>query len=706
MDFRQQISVWFANALAQPPFDLKKDAASIEDLVEVPKQRDHGDFAVPCFFLAKELRQAPPKIAGELAAMFEPTEAIAACTAIGPFLNFRVNQAALADQMLPAILDGSYFEPRPNRNEKIMVEYSQPNTHKAMHVGHARCAALGDALVRIFEWVGHEVVAANYIGDEGTHVARCLWYFKNEFKGEVPDENLGEFLGDLYVKATDKLDLGSLTNAPAPGVVAARVDSVKPHADEEKWSVVELETHVGARTVVCGGTGFAAGDLVGWAAPGLRVAGKEVEEKELKGVRSSGMICSESELGMPKGDTMQIATLPDSAALGDEVAEIFKTCDHPSALAEHARRTQEVGAILLQLEEQEPEMNKLWEKTKLWSMAEFHAIYDWLNCRFDTWFYESDFAESSKALVREWQAKGVFVESEGAVGADLTEFGLGFAILIKSNGTATYACRDLALASKKFEEYGVDRSVYVVDSSQSLHFQQVFKCLELMGYAQAPNCHHHGYAQVEIRDDDGNMEKMSSRKGNVVLFSQLQRELTAAINERFLDGQDFTPDEQTSIARAVSLAAIRYGMLKQDGDTKIGFNLKEWVDPKGNTGPYLLYPIARANSIQRKMGEPINPELVDFSLLSHQREQDVVLALEKYHEAIERTAARYSPHLLCTYLYELAKLSNSMYNTKELNVLKSEPEALKHTRASLYSAVAKVLAHGIGLLGMVSVGRM
>jgi len=287
----------------------------------------------------------------------------------------------------------------------------------------------------------------------------------------------------------------------------------------------------------------------------------------------------------------------------------------------------------------------------------------------------------------------VFVESEGAVGADLNEFGLGFAILIKSNGTATYACRDLALASKKFEEYGVDRSVYVVDSSQSLHFQQVFKCLELMGYPQAPKCHHHGYEQVVLRDAEGKMEKMSSRKGNVVLFSQLQNELTAAINERFLDGQDFTADEQAAIARAVSLAAIRYGMLKQDGDTKIGFNLEQWVDPKGNTGPYLLYPIARASSIQRKMGEDINAELADFSLLVHEREQEVILALEKYHEVIERAAERYSPHLLCTYLYELAKLSNSMYNTKELHVMNSATEALKHTRVSLYVAVSKVLAH-------------
>lgn len=707
MDFRQLISEWFAGALAGEPFNIEMDPKTIEGLVEVPKQREHGDFAVPCFILAKELRQAPPKIAADIAAKFEATEALSACNAIGPFLNFRVNQSALASELLPSILDDSFFAPRADRDEKIMVEYSQPNTHKAMHVGHARCAALGDALVRMFEWVGHEVVAANYIGDEGTHVARCLWYLENEFDGEIPDENLGEFLGDLYVKATEKLDLGTLTDAPAPGVVVAKVVAVAPHPQEpERLQLVELETHDGPRTVVCGGSGFAADDLVGWAAPGMRVDGKDVGEKAVKGVESAGMICSEKELGMPKGDEMQIAIVPAGATLGTDVAEVWSTSDYPSVLAEHARRTAEVGEILLKLEEQEPEMNKLWEKTKLWSMAEFHSIYDWLNCRFDIWFYESDFGESSKAIVREWQDKGVFVESDGAVGADLNEFGLGFCILIKSNGTATYACRDLALAVKKFEEYGVDRSVYVVDVGQSLHFQQVFKCLELMGYPQAPKCHHHAYEQVVLRDKDGKMEKMSSRKGNVVLFSKLQKQLTTVIRERFLENGEFTADEQAAIARAVSLAAIRYGMLKQDGDSKIGFNLEEWVDPKGNTGPYLLYPIARAKSIERRLGKEVDPSALDASLLTHEKEQDVLLALEKYPEAVERAAERYAPHVLCNYLYDLAKLSNGMYNTSELNVLRSEGETLQNTRACLYMAVSKVLAHGIGLLGMVSVDRM
>ena len=701
MDYRQHISGLLADATDLP-------AADLAALVEVPKQREHGDFAFPCFVLAKTLRRPPPRIAAELAERIQPDGVISEVTALGPFLNFRVGVGALAAEVVPAILDGSFLAPRPAVAEKIMVEYSQPNTHKAMHVGHARCAALGDALVRLFEWAGHEVVAANYIGDEGTHVARCLWYLRDVYDGPVPDDNLGEFLGELYTQATERLDLGGLTRAPAPGVTAARVTAVADHPAESGWKVVALETAADARSVVCGGTGYAAGDLVAWAAPGLRVAGKEVDEREMKGVASAGMICSEAEIGLGP-DTQRIAVLPDGARVGDEVAEVYATThEFDSVLAEHARRAAAVGEVLLALENGEPEIKALWEKTKLWSMAEFHRIYEWLNCRFDTWFYESDLAEPSKALVRGFQESGVFVESEGAVGADLSEAGQGFCMLIKSNGAATYACRDLALAVRKFEDYGVDRSVYVVDSAQSLHFRQVFECLERMGCAQASQCHHHAYEQVMLKGPDGGPEKMSSRRGNVILFSELQRRLTAAIERDYLSGEDkadWSEEEKRAVARAVPLAAIRYGMLKQDGDKKILFDLDEWIDPKGNTGPYLMYPVARVNSIQRKLGK-IDLGQVDYGLLGHEQEQTVLLALQAYPASVLRAAADYAPNHLCGFLYDLARKTNSMYNHEDCHVLRAENDALKHTRAALNLAVAKVLAHGLGLLGIEAADRM
>merc|ERR1712070_319040 len=147
-------------------------------------------------------------------------------------------------------------------------------------------------------------------------------------------------------------------------------------------------------------------------------------------------------------------------------------------------------------------------------MEEFRRIYSWIGAEFDDWFFESEYGEVSKQLVREHQSSGVFVESNGAVGADLQKYGLGFCLLIKTDGTALYATRDLSLAQHKFNKCGIDRSVYVVDDAQTFHFQQVFKCLELMGSEEASKCHHLAYAQVVLPDG-----KMSSRKGNVILFS-------------------------------------------------------------------------------------------------------------------------------------------------------------------------------------------
>jgi arginyl-tRNA synthetase len=704
MNYRTHLAELLEKTLSQPPFEVDVPLANIEGWIEVPKDSSLGDLAFPCFHFAKTLRRAPPQIAAEVEKAFVPSEGVSEAKATGPYVNFRINKTELAGTLLPAVLDGSYLAPRPRQADKIMVEYSQPNTHKAMHVGHARCAALGDSLVRMFEWGGHEVVAANYIGDEGTHVARCLWYYQNVFDGNPPEQNRGEFLGEQYVQATDWLDLGTLTRAPMPGVTTARVLDVETHSKENAWTVVQLETVDGERTVVCGGKGFAAGDRVAYVKPGLRVGGRAVGEIDKKGVLSVGMIASEAELGL-SDDKEQIAVLSGSSQIGDEVAELYKTAEYPSVLAEFERRSREVGQVLQRLEGQEPEIHALWKETKQWSMDEFYAIYAWLNCRFDTWFYESEFGDISKRVVHEYLEKGVFVKSEGAVGADLSADKLGFCLLIKTNGTATYASRDISLATEKFDRFGVDRSVYVVDSAQSLHFQQVFKCLEKMGYEQAMKCHHHAYAQVVLRGADGEPVKMSSRKGNVILFSQLRSGLVDIIREKFLERYrgEWPEDEIDAAGRAIALATIRYGMLKQDGDSLILFDLDEWTDPKGNTGAYFLYAYSRIRSILKRAGEPDLGQ-ADWSLLSVQAEAEVILALEKYPDVVARATERFAPNAICSFLYDLAKKYNGM--NRECSVLHAETDALRHARAALHDAVSRVLKHGLGLLGIETIARM
>jgi arginyl-tRNA synthetase len=707
MQYEAQIARLLEAALGGESLGLSKTAEELETWIERPKDTKLGDLAFPCFRLAKELRKAPPAIAQMLKAELSGADLSSAgfsdVVVAGPYLNFFLSRAELAAELVPRILDGSFLERRASVGEKVMVEYSQPNTHKAFHVGHIRNAALGDSAARILDWMGFDVVPVNYIGDEGTHVAKCLWHLREHFQGEMPTENRGEFLGEQYSQATEMLDLGSLTLAPLPGVQAARVTSVGEHPKNPKWLVASVELDGEEFSVVVGAGGFEVGDLVPYAKPGMRVGGKEVGVVERAGVTSTGMLLSPKELGI-SDDHNSIAVLPAGTELGAEVAETYRIQgmlpEGQSVLAEFKRRSREVSEVLQALESGSGEVYDLWKLTFQWSMDEFYRIYDWLDCRFDHYFFESELGEPSKALVREFQKTGVFIESQGAVGAQLEEYELGFCVLIKSDGTALYATRDLALAQRKFDEFKIDRSLYVVDSSQSLHFQQVFKCLDLMGYKQAAQCQHLAYGQVVLPDG-----KMSSRKGNVVLFSELEERLLSKINDSFLSRfeGEWSADELKEAAHAIAMGTMRYGMLNQLHNSKIIFDLDEWSAQTGNTGPYLMYAYARTRSVLREVGA-IDETLVDWSLLSHSTEADVLGWLADYHRIAGRAAEALLPQILCTYLYELARKFSRMYES--CSVLRAETPALKATRMQLIDATGRVIQHGLSLLGIRSIERM
>ena len=707
MQHEAQIAELLAQALGSDALGLTKSADELQAWIERPKDPKMGDLAFPCFRLSKELRKAPPQIAAALreeldGALLEQA-GVSEVVVAGPYLNFFLARDQLAASVVPAILSGDYLARRATRDEKVMVEYSQPNTHKAFHVGHIRCASLGDSVSRMLQWEGFDVVPVNYIGDEGTHVAKCLWHLREHFHGDLPEANRGEFLGVQYAQANELLDLATMTRAPLPGVRAAKVLAVKVHPENPKWLVADVEIDGSSVRVVVGAAGFAVGDLVPYAAAGMRIAGKEVGVVERGGVCSTGMLLSEKELGLSDNNDV-IVVLPEGAAEGDQVAELYRIegvlPEGQSVLEEHARRNKQVSEILQAVESGSGETYDLWKTTFDWSMDEFYRIYEWLDCRFDHYFYESELGEPSKALVREHQASGLFIESEGAVGADLSKHDLGFCVLIKSDGTALYATRDLALAKRKFEEYGIDRSLYVVDSAQSLHFQQVFKCLELMGYEQAAKCQHLAYGQVVLPDG-----KMSSRKGNMILFSQLEERLLTKVRAEFLEKYvgDWPAEEIADAAHWIAMATMRYGMLNQIHNSKIVFDLDEWSAQTGNTGPYLMYAYARTRSILKQVGE-VDAGLVDWALLTHPHEADVLGWLADYHRTLERASDGLLPQILCHYIYELARKFSRMY--KECSVLHAESDALRATRLQLIDATGRVIQHGLSLLGIRTIERM
>lgn len=678
-----------------------------ETSFESPKEKSFGDVAFPCHLLSRSLKLPPQKISEllipTLSDVIKNYPLIVKVEAKGPYVNFFLNQAIIAASLLPQFLSGEGLKRRSNTNVRMMIEYSQPNTHKAFHVGHVRNASLGDSLSRIFDWLGNEVVPVNYIGDEGTHVAKCLWYYEKFAKGVKPKSNKGEFLGDFYSKSTNLLDLAALTEAPFIGVVVAEVLNVSKHPKKPEWNVVTVKYQQEERTVVTAAKGVSQGVKVAYVAPGVRLGTKKVATLEKEGVVSSGMLLSEKEAAK-SDDNDKLWILPKDAPLGVEVSEVFRTDD--SSLRDRPlleilkERESEVSKILQGMESGDPYLKALWDETREWSLDEFKEIYKWLGCRFDHYFFESELGERSKELVRKYQAKGVFVESDGAIGADLKQFGLGFCILIKRDGTALYATRDLSLAEDKFDKFKIDRSIYVVDAAQTLHFQQVFKCLELMGYKQASKCYHLPYAQV-VRPEG----KMSSRKGNVILFSELKERLVKKANVEFLDKYrgDWQDSEIDNAAHVISLATIRYGMLKPDNNSTVVFDLDEWSERSGNTGPYMLYAYARIRSILRDVGsqKDANP---NWALLEDETELDVIRALQDFDVTIKRAGDQYSPHLVCMYVYDLAKRFSRMY--KACSVSNAPTVELKVARAALIESVGNVIKTCLNLLGIPVLERM
>ncbi|MCH9047130.1 MAG: arginine--tRNA ligase [SAR324 cluster bacterium] len=570
--------------------------ASLAERIEQPPDPALGDYAFPCFTLAKALRKPPPEIAGELAAALRPrldeSPLLTEVEAAGPYLNFRVAMDVMAGRTLPAILGGTYFEEnRLAGRPKVMVEYSQPNTHKAFHVGHMRNVALGDALLRILEYNGHGVVAANYIGDVGTHIARCLWFYLNHRSelgeqaeppaGEHPSGR-GEWLGLLYTAATRRIE-----NAP---------DALKK------------------------------------------------------------------------------------------------------------RYSREVSRLLQALEAGEGETYALWQRTRQWSLDAFDEIYRWLGARFDHVFYESDMERPGRAAVEAGLAKGVFQRSQGALGVDLEPHGLGFFLVLKADGTTLYATKDLALAQDKFERFGIEESIYVVGAEHTLYFRQIFKTLELLGYAQAKRSHHLAYGLVTLPEG-----KMSSRVGNIIPFSRLRDEMNAYIDRNYLDAHrgDWKEEEIEETARRIAVAAIRYGMVKQDPGRSIEFNMEDWLVSEGDTGTYLCYAYTRIQSVLRQVsqGRGMQPDAeADVSLLIHGNERALIRALHDFNRIVRRAGDTLRPNLVANALFQLCKAFSRAYTT--CSVLHAESESLARARLALFAATGRLLQEGLGLIGIVPPERM
>jgi arginyl-tRNA synthetase len=498
------------------------------------------------------------------------------CEAVQGYINVRIPAAEYAQTVIDQVLaQGDRFGSGEKKDAALMVEFSQPNTHKAFHVGHLRSAILGDTLCRIYDFAGFDVVRANYIGDIGLHVIKWLWNYKNYHQGEKPESDITRWMGEIYAEST-----------------------------------------------------------------------KRVEEN------------------------------PD---IEHEIRELYARWD-----------------------QRDPEIVDLWKQTRQWSLDGFDEIYQQLNIRFDRIYSNSEAEIPGKEIVNQLIAEKIAIDErpDGPVIVKLDEL-LGLKkekyrvlVILRSDNTALYSTEDLALARIKFIEYpDLERSVYVVDVRQALHFQQVFKTLELAGYSWADKCHHIAYELVIL---PGNVV-MASREGTVVLLEDLLRE---ARSRALAVVEEKNPDLETSrkeeIAEIVGLGALKYPMLARENNRVVTFDWESALDFNGQAAPYIQYAHVRANSILRKV-EGLVPDSNKPSYDLHPVEIQLIDWISRFPGDVQRAAGEDKPLVIANIAYELARAFNDFYT--QCPVLKAEREETEF-RLRLVAASRQVIANSLSLLGI------
>ncbi len=516
------------------------------------------------------------KIADELADSLKMPGVFEKIESVNGYLNCYFSTATYAQKAIDSILlEETEFGRGKKLDQQIMVEFSQPNTHKAFHVGHLRSAILGDSLARILEFAGFQVIRANYPGDIGLHVIKWLWNYMKFHKGEKPVKDTTRWMGDLYAEANRKLE--------------------------------------------------------------------------------------------------------DNPELESEVRELYKRWDN-----------------------REDEVVTLWEQTRQWSLNGFNEMYGILGITFDRYYFNSEFEQAGKQIVDQLIKKKIAIDErpEGAVIIKLDEL-LGnkaekyrVLVVLRSDNTALYATEDLALAQQKFHDYPkLSKSYYVVDVRQSLHFQQVFKTLEIFGFDHATDCQHIPYEVVNL---PGNVI-MASRDGNVVLMEELIREATsralAVVNEK---NPELNSEQKDAVAHAVAIGSLRYPMLARENTKVVTFDWEAALSFDGQSAPYIQYAFVRASSILRKFGNELPPSMTpEYELTTP--EVALIELLTQLPATVQRAAKDIRPLEIANLAYNLAKAFNDFYT--QCPVLQ-ENERIRNNRIRLVAAARQVIQNTLGLMGI------
>ena len=544
------------------------DEQELTSYIETPKDTKNGDYAFPCFRLAKELRKAPPVIANEIKEKIELTEEIEKVEVAGGYLNFFINKTELAEEVLKEISKAEqYGKSELGKEKNIVIDYSAPNIAKQFHIGHLRSTVIGGALYNIYKYLGYNVTGVNHLGDYGTQFGKLIEGYKMWGKEYNIEKDPINELTKIYIRINEA--------------------------------------------------------------------------------------CKENE-------------------------EILENCRNN----------------FKKLEDGDQECVEIWKKFRELSLQEFQKVYDLLGSKFDSWNGESFYSDKMPEVIDILQKTGKLVESQGAKIIDLEDKGINTPCIIeKSNGSTTYATRDLAAILYRARTYDFDKALYVTSYEQVLHFKQVFEVAKLLGLDEkyTKGLEHVSFGMVLLPTG-----KMSTREGNVIRLDELLKEAISRAKE-IIEQKNPDLENKEEVAKKVGIGAVIFNDLSASRIKDEVFDWDAILNFQGETGPYIQYTYVRTKSVLEKAGYLPKIEEVKVENLTDECSQEILKLIYNFQDILVQVTDKNEPSILSRYLIDLAKAYSSFYNENKIIV---EDKDIQNARVYLTYATSAVLKQGAKLLGI------
>ncbi len=465
--------------------------------------------------------------------------------------------------------------------------------------------------------------------------------------------------------------------------------------------------------------GHVRNNLLGWALAQIMEAnGNNVVKTDI--VNDRGIHICKSMLAWQKygnGQTPETSGKKGDHLIGDyyvafdshyrqQVKELMEQGMDEETAKQEAPLIKEAHEMLVRWEQNDPEVRSLWKTMNDWVYAGFDETYKALGVSFDKIYYESETYLEGREKVEEGLEKGFFYRREdGSVWADLTKEGLDEKLLLRSDGTSVYMTQDIGTAKLRFQDFPIDKMIYVVGNEQNYHFQVLSILLDKLGFKWGNDLVHFSYGMVELPNG-----KMKSREGTVVdaddLVATMVADARTMSEDKIKKLEGITEEETAEIARIVGMGALKYFILKVDARKNMLFNPEESIDFNGNTGPFIQYTYARIRSIMRKAEAQgiVIPETLPTNVELSAKEISLIQHLNGFATAVRQAGADYNPASIATYCYELVKEYNQFYH--DFSVLREEDSDKQIVRLALSAAVAQVVKNGMSLLGIEVPERM